>query len=232
MMRLILLVLVLSACASQQPATYNQGAFRPPPPPAFNPTTDAPITIGQPGHRDPAALPRSHHGRVLPQTPDTRREPGIWAATDAPPTGPLEVLGVKIPLTGDDAKADPRSAHLRRCAGELTMLTASMPGFAAEDLDASLGPASRRCLAARAMVACMDHRYKMALDARVRLPASQFKAAAGPVNILASATNEARRLEHNLCHPHDMHQMTFGTTLDVLTSTWRETHGSEPWMTP
>lgn len=107
-MRLLPLLLFLSACGAPS-HTYRQGIPVAPSAPAFNPAWDAPVTTGQPGYVGPAEnLPRSPHGRVLPETPDTRREPGLWAgdeprAAKTPPwaTWPTTVLGVALPPLED-----------------------------------------------------------------------------------------------------------------------------------
>lgn len=100
-MRAIILCLFLAACASPAPTTYSQGAYRPAPP-AFNPVTDAPITIGQPGYVRPGvqAEPGPKPTRVLPETPQTRREPGIWASDTGAPSGEewQRVLNIYLPM--------------------------------------------------------------------------------------------------------------------------------------
>lgn len=105
---------LLVACAPSAPSQYEQGAYRPPVrAPVFNPATGAPHTVGQPGHLDPNAYPRSPYTRVLPETPETRREPGIWAAN--PPRTSVKppkwedrepvVLGIELPEPDDSSEA-------------------------------------------------------------------------------------------------------------------------------
>ena len=61
--------LALAGCAgSGPPQQYNQGAVVAPRAPVFNPAMDASVTTGQPGYVAPAKMPRSHYGRVLPET--------------------------------------------------------------------------------------------------------------------------------------------------------------------
>jgi hypothetical protein len=67
------------ACAAPEtPRTLRRGATAPAPAPV-RPGVGAPV-VGQPGYVGPLEeLSKSPHGRVLPETPRTRREPGIWA---------------------------------------------------------------------------------------------------------------------------------------------------------
>jgi hypothetical protein len=88
------LLLLLVGCAG------NQSAFpMPPAAPTFSPTLDAPITVGQPGYAgSPENMPRSPHKRVLPETPATRKEAGIWASDSGsrhgPPYPQIHLLGI------------------------------------------------------------------------------------------------------------------------------------------
>ena len=117
-MRLLFLVLLLAGCSSG-PSVYRQGIPIAPGAPAFNPATDSPVTTGQPGYVGPAEqIPRTPHGRVLPQTPTTRREPGLWAG-DAPQASmpwvdrePI-ILGTVLPEPNDDLLV---RTQIRRCA--------------------------------------------------------------------------------------------------------------------
>lgn len=112
-----LLALLLSACVGPS----AQGVPMPPRPPGFNPAQDAPITIGQPGHRAPRPQvePGPKPSRVLPQTPDTRREPGIWAGTPPPmyPHNPPEpwqtILSPILPPEQDGSARLASSACMR-----------------------------------------------------------------------------------------------------------------------
>jgi hypothetical protein len=115
MLNLLLLILsLLTACAA------NQSAFPAPRPPSFSPTMDAPITVGQPGHVGPMVLPpRSPHTRVLPQTPETMKAPGIWASDEPLGIVAPEIFGLPMPLP-TSAPNDPRlDALARRCASSM-----------------------------------------------------------------------------------------------------------------
>jgi hypothetical protein len=145
--------LFLSACGA-----HNQSAV--PFPPTFEPEADAPITIGHPGYVAPEPE-RSPHKRVLPETPDTRREPGIWAARDDLPDGgplpkanptwpnPPVFLSVPLPYTPVTGTDEDRY-YARKCAW---LLTAFQPHVAVDV--SGLNPYQRRCLVARAYSACM-----------------------------------------------------------------------------
>lgn len=81
----VLLGATLAGCSStpDAPSQYERGTYRPPPrAPTFEPNHDAPHTTGQPGHLRP--MPQVEPGprpkRLLPQTPETARQPGIWAS--------------------------------------------------------------------------------------------------------------------------------------------------------
>lgn len=136
-----ILLLALSACAS------SQSAF--PMPPAFSPVEDAPLTIGHPGYVAPEPE-RSPHKRVLPETPGTRRELGIWAAAPWTDDGPAILLGTPLPFP-DGASSEPDRAVTRMCA------------FTLENRDARPVPSisrgawsveARACIAARAYLHC------------------------------------------------------------------------------
>jgi hypothetical protein len=94
MQKLLPFLLCLACAPASSPGTYAKGTYRPPVrAPTFSPSEDAPHTFepGRPAPVQPGPIP----ARVLPQTPETRKGPGIWA--------------------GDEPKAsdeDPDSSHL------------------------------------------------------------------------------------------------------------------------
>lgn len=101
MIRLIALALALAACASP-PTTYERGTLRPlpsRPQPKVGPTYDPHVAPLPPQPQPPPV-------RVLPQTPDTRREPGIWAAVEGSGDGKPYVCGVEIPMSPLDPYED------------------------------------------------------------------------------------------------------------------------------
>lgn len=109
-MRLLPLLLLL-ACAGGTPTQYAQGVPAPRPP-VFSPVTDSPITVGQPGHTGPQALPRSPHKRELPPPGDW---PGVWSGDGPKATiqgDYLEIVyDIGIPRPVDKEAEEP----LRRC---------------------------------------------------------------------------------------------------------------------
>lgn len=148
--RYVLLALLLFGCAG------NQSAL--PMPPAFSPVEDAPIFIGQPGTVAPKPE-KSPHKRLLPQTPESRREAGLWAGDvtarstdkrggdderDAPPT----FLDVELPL--GESLYDPISEVSYRCARRLQKTLGGEVG-------AIMGwtPKQRACAVARVFRMCV-----------------------------------------------------------------------------
>jgi hypothetical protein len=109
--RLLLLsaVVAITACTSPESSEFHKGTLtRPPPAPAARPGVGAPM-YGQPG---PQMHPRSPHGRVLPETPETRKGPGIWAA-HPPDDAPTITFNWDVPVPEDDDEA---AEQLRKCA--------------------------------------------------------------------------------------------------------------------
>lgn len=127
------LLLLLTSCSGVQ------GIPVAPRPPAFSPVTDAPITIGQPGTqpRGVAIEPNPKPSRALPESPETRRGPGIWASKE-PETDPtISVLGV--PLWAPDADTDVMGVY-HRCAAMANTATSVKSIPAAERLRMCLAP--------------------------------------------------------------------------------------------
>jgi hypothetical protein len=153
-MRLTLLLLALCSCAPATPRTYAQGAPIAPRPPAFNPTTDAPHTVGQPGYLAPHVEPEPgpKHGRVLPQTPDTRREPGIWAGGKPPATGAGVVVLETIILLPEPDEQEPM-AMARSCANDINAVPSADP-LLRRSISA-IPREERECLAASVFLACV-----------------------------------------------------------------------------
>lgn len=122
-----LALILCLGCATSTPTTYEKGAYRPAP--AFDPATRAPHTF--PPGTPSQAQPRPKPTRVLPQTPETRREPTLWATT--PPRGDYNDLtrqpgepipdilffGVALPVP-PDAKDAVDTLPIEWCAKEMT----------------------------------------------------------------------------------------------------------------
>lgn len=140
-LRLAPLLLVLGCAGSQS-------AF--PLPPAFSPVEDAPITVGHPGYVTPEPE-RSPHKRVLPETPRTRREPGIWASDSSEPVGTLSVLGIPLPgpkLGGED------DAAAKWCATSMALALHDRADVASRLI--SRTARDRKCVVLDVYAACLD----------------------------------------------------------------------------
>jgi hypothetical protein len=225
---LTLLALALGACAPKSPE-YHRGTLVRPPPAQARPGVGAPTYDPQAKPLPPQPQPKP--ARVLPQTPTTAREPGIWASDAASSSG-VQVLGVPIPLTDEEHKSDPRSPHMRRCALELAIVANGIPGFLPGELDRLLGEDGRRCLAATVHAACMDHRYEQALREREAQTGAAFKAASARASAFGAATREARGFRARNCGVNMMNQFTFPSSRDALLDLWRSQFGSAPWWSP
>lgn len=122
--------------------------------PEFLPEQDAPIHIGQPGEvGSPEMFPRSPHKRVLPQTPETLKGPGIWAGDGAHASSkdtPGMLLGLVLPYP-DDATTPGERAPAEICAD--LMNKAADEAVPAETLQ-RLSKEERHCLAARMYHRC------------------------------------------------------------------------------
>jgi hypothetical protein len=154
MKRLVVLSIIaaISACATPEPShgDLHQGVPRPPARPVFVPRQDAPHKVGQPGTlAPPREYPRAPPGqRVLPQTPESRNEPGIWA-TGSPPSTQKQpaILGVPIPF-GDNLP-DPRDWWLTEGCG--VMMDKAARAVVGKTI---LPPALLRCLVAQQYYTC------------------------------------------------------------------------------
>lgn len=147
-MRLLPLLLLLLACAG--PAEYQRGSPVPTRPP-YNPTTDSPITTGQPGHLVPHALPRSPHQRQLPPP---GKHPGLWGA-EAPHasrerTSYPKVLGIDMVMADRENPAETLAAGV--CVSAIKEALEAVPAGVVEALTAD----ERKCAAALVYAACIN----------------------------------------------------------------------------
>lgn len=137
------------------PRHYAQGIpVAPRPAPSYSPTRAAPITIGQPGMAPQGNYPRSPPGRTLPESPDTRREPGLWGSE--PPQGSMwhgfpRVLDVAIPIPPDAAE-DPH--YLRVVNGCVYLIGMALSATELHKQASELDLFPRRCLVARLQLHC------------------------------------------------------------------------------
>ena len=134
----------------EAPPEYRQGVYRPTPP-ALRPGHGAPL-VGQPGVTV-APLPQPQPGRLLPQTPETRKQPGVWAADvpdDAPATPILD--GVAIPYP-PEALAEREAYPTWNCA---KMMTVGVKPYDPKNERLKWPEQQRRCLVARMYQNCVE----------------------------------------------------------------------------
>jgi len=128
-MHFVVLLCLLAMSCAVPPAEYRDGApLRPSAPPAryAPPGMGLPEYWGSPQPTRPQVEPGPKPKRVLPETPESRRGPGLWATRDpAIPEPGVIVQGVKIPLPDDTPVADMERA--RACA-QGTNATLLKPG--------------------------------------------------------------------------------------------------------
>jgi hypothetical protein len=160
-MRYLLLLLFLTGCASSAPGTFKRGAYvSPPPAPAARPGVGAP-SVGQPGR--PHALPRSPHVRVLPETPETMREPGLWAGDEpkaiaGPKVAILLNLVIELPKKADEAKA------IKQC---VALMARSLYWSGQYSYVNALEEKKQQCVAAMFMATCASSARKKEVEQMV-----------------------------------------------------------------
>jgi hypothetical protein len=155
------ITVLLIACAGGAPTQYAQGVPVAPSAPPFNPVTRSPVTVGQPGYAGSAeGLPRSH-GRVLPETPETRKEPGIWASDK--PEDPPDIFVIEDllpPSAKNDARDETTFRVCERLMGRTFVKRNETAPGAVEDLRKSGYPIYHwRCIIAGLYKHCVDLQY-------------------------------------------------------------------------
>ena len=147
------LLLLALACSSSpdKPSEYHQGAFRPPPPPALRPGHGAPTYA-------PNALPgvlvepQPRPTRFLPQTPETSRQPGIWASQD-PDAEPAAIFDWNVPLPENDEEA---AVQVKKCASAMKAASdVTIRPYDVESLD-NANPDWRKCWPHAAVLHCLS----------------------------------------------------------------------------
>jgi hypothetical protein len=139
-------LLLLMACAPSAPNAYERGTLSRHPAPAQRPGVGAPAY----DPRSPGARPEPgpRPTRILPQTPESRRGPGLWATRDPLADMPARTLfGVPLPDPGD-AEAKKIRAF---CARSVALASRHGEHDAAVS---RLVEQERRCLAARLYHMC------------------------------------------------------------------------------
>lgn len=161
-MRLVALaVLFLCACASSPPQrkfTYCDG-LEACVPEVFTPPGYIPAGVGLPEYRpveDEPVAPRSPYARVLPQTPQTRREAGLWAGNE--PRAAIEdynpaILGIVLPVPDIEPRYDKASRW---------SCVARVARYADEEAErrggANFSESVRGCMAAQVVLSCLSDR--------------------------------------------------------------------------
>lgn len=154
MRALLLLAVFLNACAPgpSERSELKRGAFAPPPPAPVRPGVGLPTY--DPHVKPLPPQPQPKPTRLLPQTPESRRGPGIWAgdATFDDVMREFGVLGVLLPFpTGDSVEDSAQRGQVRMCAHVAReMFAAIMP----ESELAKATDAEVICVVARAFRAC------------------------------------------------------------------------------
>lgn len=188
-MRLLPVVLLLTACASQTArTTYRQGAF--PTPAEFSPVEDAPHTMGQPGYAgEPQRLPRGTDRRILPQTPETRREAGVWSASAPDASGEMvSILGFAFAPATVNPEARTAAGI---CADSIAKAAASSQRTI---FPSRLNEDARRCVAARMFWHCahnMNAAWQSAKTNGQRYDAEMVKAWAATETTARAAVKAA-----------------------------------------
>lgn len=153
-MRILLLAILLSGCVSPARREYRDGPMVRAAP-TFTTPGYTPAGAGLPEYGAPAdapPLPRSPHARVLPETPDTMREPGLWSG-DQPHAGPVLKAG-GIVLQAPQEPTDVDYAIMRRCAIALDAMVEELPTI--REVYQRLVLGERMCAVARAYQVCAE----------------------------------------------------------------------------
>jgi hypothetical protein len=116
MKHLLSLILVLG-CSSSTPSQYDRGTLTGPPPAQQRPGVGLPTYDP---HVAPRPEPQPAQSRLLPQTPETQRQPGIWASGNEPSAAPsVKMFETEISLPAETAAAAGLIERLKECASDL-----------------------------------------------------------------------------------------------------------------
>lgn len=155
-MRALLLALLLSGCGPMLKGPVLPAL----PTPALRPGHGLPTY--DPKRRE-VVPPRSPHARVLPETPETRKGPGIWAGDrpKAPPARkrgdaipPMTVLDIPVPHA-PDAVDGLDTMPTEQCVGAVNNVLLDGDMRLAKRA-AALATDQRACFAALATLDCLD----------------------------------------------------------------------------
>jgi hypothetical protein len=172
MHKAVYLVVFVGVFGCGGPAEYRKGTYRPPPTPVMRPGVGAP-SVGQPGWNPGVrTIPSPQHGRILPQTPETRKEPGIWAseperASVEDPENPLTWKAFYYPENLDFREisvAQKCRAEFERAATSLDLTHDSI----VKRLPQTLSIDQWQCFIAKAYQHCATEKHKANESARAK----------------------------------------------------------------
>lgn len=157
-MRYLLCLALLCACSStpKRHVYYCDGLEVSCPPEAFAHPGYTPAGAGLPEYRpteEEPEVPRSPHKRVLPQTPASRRQPGIWAG-DGPYELTMErpkLLGIELPMPEPEPDGTLNPEIEWFCANTMNRALAKMAR-----IHAKLPQMAKECLSAKLFLWCAD----------------------------------------------------------------------------
>lgn len=158
-----------------------------PRPPAFNPATDAPITIGQPGYGPEARplppQPNPRPTRVLPPS----REPGIWASDESyASTTPVQALVALFPYPPQAATPDAKSIT----DGCKTRMASALDFVRKAEALPRLPESIRKCLGAKLYLFCAEYAAQIVKEDKQHGMPNQY------LEAVVVLTREAARKHH------------------------------------
>lgn len=193
--RHFLLALAWLGCSStpDTPSHYERGTY--PVTPPLRPGHGLP-QVGQPSVTvrtlpQPQPIPQRH----LPQTPETQRQPGIWASDERADEPELTSLILGIPLDfPDDAETDVERAPTLTCA---TLMHGALVGSGTEARLRHRDRQTRECAAATLYVLCAE----LTIDALDKATAAGTDYDAIRDRGFRKARDAARRQARRACPP-------------------------------
>lgn len=196
--------LVLSGCAtSGQSREYHDGMpVRTVPvfvTPGYTPA-GAGLPEYMPGMDAAPAVPRGKDRRVLPETPQSRREPGIWASDDERRARPVPsvarwqrtLFGIELPLVEENPPGD--SARLTNGCAAYAKYAAKLSGQ--DERALALPEQARACIAAKLFVACA----KSAVDRHEQLRSKLESYDPALFKSEKAVEHRATEFEHAMCN--------------------------------
>lgn len=162
MTRTVLCLALLSVAAcSTPPTTYERGTLTRPPPAQQRPGVGAPTY--DPHAKPIPPQPQPVPARVLPQTPETARHPGLWSSEEPRAgldDGSYTLLGVRLP-TAPEATREVDRALTAICAHQMKQVISQ--GRFSRDVT-SLPGAQARCIASKLYAHCADGLFHVIIE--------------------------------------------------------------------